>query len=115
VSIPQPHFQIVVCNGPRCRARGQVGRHLAHVEARAGEPQNAGRVGVACYECLSRCPAGPNVLVRNVAPGDDASAPPGMLDLDGGAHYRMATIELLDRIVDEHCQGKPVVGRYQRY
>lgn len=115
MSATPPRFQIVVCTGPRCRARGQVHKHIAHLEGRIAEPANAGRVGLAHYECLSRCPAGPNVLVRSFTKDEDIAHQPGMLDLDGGCHYHGTTIELLDRILDAHNAGTPIEGRYQRY
>lgn len=111
-----PRFQIVVCHGPRCRARGQVARHVAQLESRITEDAHGGRITVGSYECLSRCPAGPSVLVRELPECEGPVDPaPGMLDLDGGSHYHAVTGELLDRIVDEHCHGKPIAGRFQRY
>ena len=109
-------YQLVVCDGPRCSARGQVAEHIQHIESRAAEPSLAGRLSVGRYDCLSRCPAGPNLVVRELGASDaPPDARPGMLHLDGGCHYYGLTTDLLDRIIDEHCQERPIEGRYRRY
>lgn len=108
-------YQLVVCDGPRCRLRGRPYALAEHARALLErDAALAARVDVAHYSCLSRCPAGPNLLVRELdqAPADE----PGLYDLDGGAHYWAADAVVVERVLDEHCgQGQPLPGRWQKY
>lgn len=109
--------QIVVCIGPRCTARRDPTRLLARAEQRIeADPALAERLSLGVYRCLSRCPAGPNVLVRTAADGEQTAWEPGWRELNNAAHYWAVTDGMLDRIIDEHCLGDgPIAGRQQPY
>lgn len=114
-------YQLVLCDGPRCRARGQLGAQLSHLRARlAADAALGARVSIGLHSCLARCPAGPSLVVRALRSGA-AGLPatpdpaPGLYALDGGCHYHAVSPALLDRILDEHCSGAPLEGRYQPY
>lgn len=89
--------------------------HAAHLNARfAGLPEPA-RVFLGGHACLGRCPAGPSLVVRRLATDEQPDPRPGLYALSGGCHYHAVTRPLLDRVVDEHCAGRPIAGRYQAY
>ena len=108
-------LQIVVCVGPRCSARGNPERLLSHLEAlRAQQPDPP--LYAATYDCLSRCPAGPNLVVRELPLGSPEPDQPGLLQLSGAQCYFGVYRGLLDRIVEAHRQGHgPLPGRCTPY
>ncbi|MDD9932668.1 MAG: hypothetical protein OXT09_03655 [Myxococcales bacterium] len=109
-------YQLVFCVGPRCCTRGCPGDLIDQAaRVRDADPALRGRVHLGTFDCLARCPAGPNVIVR--ALGKDALDPgePGMRDLDG-RHYWSVDEPMLERILREDCRdGRPIEGRHQRY
>lgn len=109
-------YQIVFCVGPRCCARGEPGELMER--ARELVRQHAsldGRVHLGTFDCLARCPAGPNLVVRELPQGGGDPGEPGMAELIG-LHYWSVDEALLERILREHCgAGVPLAGRQQRY
>lgn len=109
-------YQLVVCVGPRCCTRGEPGELMEHArEVIAADPALRGRVHLGTFECLARCPAGPNLVVRALLDGSPDPGEPGMAELTG-LHYWGVDEPLLERILREHCgAGVPLAGRQQRY
>ena len=111
------HHQIVICIGPRCSAKQDPRVLFDRLQARLDhDPDLKEQLHVGSYECLSRCPAGPNILVRPLSTGEAPSPRPGMRDLNDASHYWSVDTAMLDRITDEHCLDEcPIKGHHQRY
>ncbi|MGD8860975.1 MAG: hypothetical protein PVI30_13285 [Myxococcales bacterium] len=109
-------YQLVFCVGPRCCHRGEPDTLMEHarVTIRA-DARLRGRVHLGTFECLARCPAGPNLVVRRLPDDSDDPGEPGMRDLTG-LHYWGVDRGLLERILREHCgDDTPLPDRHQRY
>jgi (2Fe-2S) ferredoxin len=99
-------YQILVCDGPSCGVCHGSEALVEHIEARiAGEPLR-GRVDLAILTCFGRCDEGPNMLVRELAAGEDGTVEPPFESLAGvrGLYLGMS-VERVDRMLDEHCGG----------
>ena len=108
-------YQIVVCQGPRCCARGRPAELLNHLAALRAE-RGMHHVFLAGYACLGRCAGGPNLVVRKLPDGSPDPGSPGLYDLDGGLCYFAADRGLLERILEQHCgRHAPIEGRCMAY
>lgn len=109
-------YQLVFCVGNRCCTRGEPGALMEHAaRLRDADATLRGRVHLATFDCLARCPAGPNLIVRPLGPDAPDPGEPGMFDLEG-RHYWGVDEDLLERILREHCRdGAAIEGRQQPY
>jgi (2Fe-2S) ferredoxin len=105
-------YRVVVCRGPECgEVCGSARLHAAFVS----EIRHAGieqRVEMAWQSCFGRCRQAPNVMVREVRPGERtflfAVAP--VLAGPGVALYSGVTLADVPRIVREHVTAGRLVA-----
>jgi len=111
-------FQILVCDGPSCGVCHGSEALIEHIEARvAGQDSLRGRVELAILTCFGRCDDGPNMLVRELAPGEDGSVEPDFEAIEGvrGLYLAMDPARV-DRMLDEHCGAdRPIEEWVERY
>ncbi|MGB1275492.1 MAG: hypothetical protein ACPG77_07065 [Nannocystaceae bacterium] len=104
-------FQILVCDGPSCGLTFESDVLREQLEgALAKDSEVAARVTLVSYTCFGRCGEGPNMYVRELAPGDDPQAEPGIDTLAAQrGFYPGVSEETCRRLVNEHCKhGKPI-------
>ncbi|MFV8756452.1 hypothetical protein ACNOYE_38380 [Nannocystaceae bacterium ST9] len=110
-------FQILVCDGPSCGVCHGSEVLVEHIEARTRrEPALAG-VEVCNLTCFGRCDDGPNMLVRELAEGEEGSLEPPVEKLEGirGLYLGMSEAKI-DRMLDEHCVGdRPIAEWVETY
>lgn len=107
-------FQILVCDGPSCGVCHGSEALVEHIAARVeAEPTLRGRVDVCNLTCFGRCDDGPNLLVRELAPGEDGSVEPPIEQLEGvrGLYLGMTEAKI-DRVLDEHCGGDQAIAEW---
>ena len=111
MSAESKRFQILVCDGPSCGVCHGSEALVEHIEARVGGDERLrGRVDVAILTCFGRCDEGPNMLVRELAPGEDGTSEPGFETLLGvrGLYLGMDT-KKIDQMLEQHCvNGQPL-------
>src|SRR5690606_23800909 len=104
MSAESKRFQILVCDGPSCGVCHGSEALVEHIEARvAGGERLRGGVDVAILTCLGRCDEGPNMMVRELAAGEDGTVEPDFERLLGvrGLYLGMNPGKI-DRMLDEH-------------
>ena len=118
MSAESKRFQILVCDGPSCGVCHGSEALVEHIEARvAGSERLRGRVDVAILTCFGRCDEGPNMMVRELAAGEDGTVEPDFERLLGvrGLYLGMNPGKI-DRMLDEHCtSGQPIDEWVQSY
>ncbi len=118
MSAESKRFQILVCDGPSCGVCHGSEALVEHIEQRvASSEQLRGRVDVAILTCFGRCDEGPNMLVRELAEGEDGSVEPDFELLLGirGLYLGMDQAKV-DRMLDEHCgEGRVIAEWAQTY
>jgi (2Fe-2S) ferredoxin len=105
MSAESKRFQILVCDGPSCGVCHGSEALVEHIEARVDASERLrGRVDVAILTCFGRCDEGPNMLVRELAEGEDGTSEPDFQVLLGvrGLYLGMDQAKV-DRMLDEHC------------
>lgn len=111
-------FQILVCDGPSCGVCHGSEALVEHIDARtSADPVLRGRVEVCNLTCFGRCDEGPNMLVRELAEGEEGSREPPIERLEGvrGLYLGMSEAKL-DRLLDEHCAADQPIGEWvERY
>ena len=118
MSAEPKRFQILVCDGPSCGVCHGSEVLVEHIEARvAGQPSLRGRVEVAILTCFGRCDEGPNMLVRELEPGEDGSVEPDFEKIEGVRGLYLGMDEnRVDRMLDEHCGAdQPIEEWVERY
>jgi len=111
-------FQILVCDGPSCGVCHGSEALVEHIQGRVAIHERLhGRVDVCNLTCFGRCDEGPNLLVRELAEGEDGTIEPDFERLLGvRGLYLGVDVEKLDRVIDEHCDGgAPIAGLVQTY
>ncbi len=106
-----PRFQVLVCDGPSCGVCHGSEALLEQIQGRiASDARLEGRVEVTNLTCFGRCDDGPNMLVRELAEGEDGSVEPPIERLEGvrGLYLGMSEAKV-DRMLDEHCAGGRVI------
>ena len=107
----KPRLQILVCDGPSCGVTYESELLKELIERRvAGDETLRARCSVVDYNCFGRCSEGPNIFVREVAPGEDPllDPEPAQLETQRGFYAEMNEAKS-ERVVDEHCgRGVPV-------
>ncbi|MFO7566666.1 MAG: NAD(P)H-dependent oxidoreductase subunit E [Enhygromyxa sp.] len=118
MSAESKRFQILVCDGPSCGVCHGSEALAEHIEARVSSSDRLrGRVEVAILTCFGRCDEGPNMLVRELADGEDGTVEPDFEALLGvrGLYLGMDQARV-DRMLDEHCDGgQPIAEWVQTY
>jgi (2Fe-2S) ferredoxin len=118
MSAESKRFQILVCDGPSCGVCHGSEALVEHIEAKvASSDRLRGRVDLAILTCFGRCDEGPNMLVRELAPGEDGTLEPDFEILLGvrGLYLGMDQAKV-DRMLDEHCgDGQPIPEWAQTY
>ena len=110
-------FQILVCRGPECGDK----RHSADVHAALKHelqtvPLGGNEAQLDLYSCFGKCQRGPNVLVRELRPGENTR----MLFLMPTASPTAFLYHRVDprearRIIEEHvARGVPIVDFTKR-
>ncbi len=105
-------FHVLVCKGPECGDKRDADSvYAAFVTALASCPLGANSAQIERYSCFGRCQKGPNVLIREVRPGEvtrmlmlmPTAAPAAFL-------YHGVRPADAARIVAEHiAAGRPIV------
>jgi (2Fe-2S) ferredoxin len=111
MSAESKRFQILVCDGPSCGVCHGSEALVAHIEARvAGDERLRDRVDLAILTCFGRCDEGPNMLVRELAAGEDGTVEPDFeLLLGVRGLYLGMDADKVDRMLDQHCvSGQPL-------
>jgi (2Fe-2S) ferredoxin len=110
-------YQILVCKGPECGDK----RHSIDIfqEFKTELPRcplDGNEVVVDQYSCFGRCQRGPNVLVREVKPGENARMILLMPTAAAGAYlYHAVKPSEVRLILDEHCRsGRPLLDFTRR-
>jgi (2Fe-2S) ferredoxin len=104
-------YRVVVCRGPEC---GEVCNSSRLHAAFAQEIRRAGletRVELAWQSCFGRCRHAPNVMVRELRPGERTflfAVTPAFAGA-GGALYNGVRLEDVPRIVREHVTAGRLV------
>lgn len=99
-------FQILVCRGPECGDR----RHSADI-LRAFErevkavPLGGSEVDLGRYSCFGKCQRGPNVLVREVRPGESRILLFAPTAAPGALLYHGVRPDEARRVLEEHVVG----------
>jgi (2Fe-2S) ferredoxin len=118
MSAKHKRFQILVCDGPSCGVCHGSAALVEHIEGRvSSDEQLRGRVDVAILTCFGRCDDGPNMLVRELADGEDGTIEPDFERLLGvrGLYLGMNPTKI-DRMLDQHCgSGHPIDEWAQTY
>jgi (2Fe-2S) ferredoxin len=111
-------FQLLVCDGPSCGVTHDSACLKERIERRlAADPALRDRVAVVDFTCFGRCDDGPNMLVHELADGQDPWDPP---DLDAlcaeRGFYTGMNEARVDRMVDLHLAGgEPVDDLAEEY
>lgn len=109
-----PRFHLAVCKGPDCRLGGSDALYRATREEARTLGVGPELCEVARGGCYGLCHLGPNVVLREVAPG----APPDpmrrgdyqLLGVPGEFHYWHMDVARIARVLAEHVLGgKPAV------
>jgi (2Fe-2S) ferredoxin len=114
MSSESKRFQILVCDGPSCGVCHGSEALVEHIEARVGASKRLrGRVDVAILTCFGRCDEGPNMLVRELAEGEDGTSEPDFEQLLGirGLYLGMDQTKV-DRVLDEHCTSGAAIAEW---
>jgi (2Fe-2S) ferredoxin len=111
-------FQILVCDGPSCGVCHGSERLVEHIVGRVeSDPALRERVEVCNLTCFGRCDDGPNMLVRELAEGEEGSLEPPIEKLEGVRGLYLGMDETrIDRMLDEHCGGdRPIAEWVETY
>lgn len=114
----KPRYQILVCDGPSCGLCHSSEELRDHMQARVDARDDLrARVDITQLTCFGRCDEGPNLLVRELAEGEDGSVEPDIEALEGTVGlYLENTTKRVDRILDEHVgQGRPIDDWVESY
>jgi (2Fe-2S) ferredoxin len=110
-------YQILVCKGPECGDK----RHSIDIyDSFKAEvprcPLDGNEAVVEQYSCFGRCQRGPNVLVREVRPGENSRMLMLMPTASAGATlYFGVRPDEARKILEEHCRrGQPLVELTRR-
>ncbi len=105
-------YTILVCRGPECGdKRHSADVHAAFKHELAHVPLGGNEAQLDLYACFGKCQRGPNVLVREIRPGENTR----MLFLMPTASPNAFLYHRVDprearRIVEEHvARGLPIV------
>jgi len=110
-------YQILVCKGPEC---GDKRRSIDLYDSFKAELPRCSLDGneavVEQYSCFGRCQRGPNVLVREVKPGENARMLLMMPTAAAGSTlYYGVRLDETRKILEEHCRkGQPIVELTRR-
>lgn len=108
-------FQILVCDGPSCGITHESETLVEHIEGRLDKKEAAleGRAECAALTCFGRCDEGPNLMIRELAPGEDGSTEPDF-DLLYGVRglYLGVDQAKVDRILDSHVAKDEAVEEW---
>lgn len=110
-------YQILVCKGPDCGdKRNSIQIFEAFKAALPGCPLDGNEAVLDQYSCFGRCKSGPNVLVREVRPGENNRMLLLMPTASPGATlYHGVTPADARQILEEHCkQGRPIAELMKR-
>jgi (2Fe-2S) ferredoxin len=111
-------FQILVCDGPSCGVCHGSERLVEYIQANVDNQAGLrGRVEVCNLTCFGRCDDGPNMLVREMAEGEEGSLEPPLEKLEGvrGLYLGMNEAKI-DRMLDEHCgEGRAIAEWVETY
>lgn len=103
-------FKILVCRGPDCGdKRNSAAIHRALLQGAATEAPDA-EADIGWHSCFGQCTNGPNVLVREVRPGENALRLSLMPTMAPGAvlYYGVQEADA-PRILREHLQSGRVL------
>jgi (2Fe-2S) ferredoxin len=106
-------YQLLVCDGPSCGvclgSETLKNRAIARTQS---DPALGERLTVLDLTCFGRCDDGPNMMVREVAEGEDPELEPEPEDLDGVQGLYTGVDEgKLDAILDRHvAKDEPLDG-----
>src|SRR5439155_1243371 len=110
-------YTILVCRGPECGDK----RHSADVHAAFQRelrscPLGGNEAVLDQYSCFGKCQRGPNVLVRESVPGENAMMVKLMPTAGGRSHvYHMVQPSDVRRILEDHvAQGRVITEFTQR-
>jgi (2Fe-2S) ferredoxin len=110
-------YQILVCKGPECgEKRGSIAIHGAFERELRACPLHGNEATLEQYSCFGRCQRGPNVLVREVKPGENTRMILLMPTAASGAYlYHGVSPDEARAIVEEHVgRGQPLVALTRR-
>ncbi len=106
---------VLVCHGPECGERRGSAAVRAAIEAELGRrPQGGVEVRVDGQCCFGRCASGPNVMVRELPPGEDRAPRPFAGASRGGTLYNAVVPSEAARIVEEHVLGGRIIAAFRR-
>lgn len=116
--MPARRFKVIVCRGPECGdRRGSQALQAAFAAELAARclSDDPPDVTLETQSCFGRCSLGPNVLVREIPPGEDAprkqfATLPGPRGVT--ALYNQTTLERVPRIVEAHIMGHRIVREF---
>lgn len=110
MGIPR-RFKILVCRGPECGdKRDSAALHAQLVTQLRAAPLPQAEVEVGWQSCFGHCTRGPNLLVREVRPGEDALRLAMMPTLAPGAVlYHGVRPQDIRRIIQEHLKSGRVL------
>jgi (2Fe-2S) ferredoxin len=110
-------YKLIVCRGPECGGkRHSADVHGALAQALGACPLPPGTEAVLdWHSCFGRCQRGPNVLVREIMPGENsflvALMPQGA---PGAVLYHAVRPNEAPRIVEEHVAGGRPIWEFCR-
>jgi (2Fe-2S) ferredoxin len=107
-------YAILVCRGPECGdKRHSADVHVAFKEALRATPLGGNEASLDLYSCFGKCQRGPNVLVREVLPTDNAMMLRLMPTSGGRAtlYHRVQPSEAR-RILEEHVARGQVLTEF---
>ena len=104
-------LKVLVCRGPECgEKRHSADVHAALVRRLREAPLQGAEVEIGWQSCFGQCAHGPNMLVREVRPGENSR----LIDLmptmaPGAVLYHGVRPTDVEVIVRDHLQsGRPV-------
>jgi (2Fe-2S) ferredoxin len=109
---PFKKYQILVCRGPECGDKRHSADVFAQLEVElASCPLEGNQAQLEHYSCFGKCQKGPNVLVREMKPGENLRFILLMPTAGAGAYlYHGVTPGDARRIVTEHIAGgRPLI------
>jgi (2Fe-2S) ferredoxin len=105
-------YQILVCKGPECGDKRQaIDVHAAIAAELRTCPLNGNEAVLGQHSCFGKCQRGPNVLVREMRPGENQRMILLMPTAGPGAFlYHLVKPSEAHRIVEEHvANGRPIL------
>ncbi len=109
-------YKIIVCRGPECGGKRQSDLvHAEFVQILREAPVPDAYVEIAWHSCFGACVHGPNVLLREVLPGENTFRLNMMpIMAPGAVLYHGIKPALARKIVEEHLKGGRVVTELTR-